>query len=248
MISGPVGSQTWTVTRSLPFALRILGWGLTDTNSIQIVPNGYACGGVGAIQPSWVIGPTIPTPAVLNGNKILRVIDPYSAGLGINISGSVIVFGYRSGGADVLVPHGLVNGDWIYLSGVIVTGDTEKTTMYNSYFEVQVVDENSVLINVVFASFPVAVDVSGATWIRSSEQLFSSLVVTQPGTYTVCWLSGVGSVPAPAGTLTVTAPPVRPGTVGLSASFPSTTSAASLKFRTTNLPIYSSATHGRSYL
>jgi hypothetical protein len=216
LVAGPKGDQSWIATQSLPLALSVDGYGLKPQDSLKIISGDGDC----ADSPQLSFVAINQAAYVLSGSNLVALLDGYSAILGGN--GTVIVFSQ---------PHGLSEGDRIELSG-ISTQDADVDAMFNSDHTVSILSSQQVWINVQFGSsqFPIRVDLSLASWSRSSNLDFPSVAVSQAGIFKVCWVGSTTT--AFAGTLTVSAPNYVSGIIDLGSLTLNTTGNITLSFNT----------------
>ena len=230
LVAGPAGNQKWTVTQNLPFQLTVNGWGFQTTNHVIIVPITSTCGG--ATQPGYVKGPS-QAGAVLADINVAKLEDAGTSTVGG--TGTIIYFGTMSGPTLVGAAHGLSDGDYIELTG-ISSGNVDTNAMLNRNHRVSLVDAYSVIINVVFDTFPQSIDLSQNSWKRTNVAVYTDVVILTPGQYTVCW-SPISSVSARdfagrVGSITVVAPPITYGALGLVTVKPAVAAPIVLEFTT----------------
>jgi len=197
LVAGPKGDQSWTATASLQFPVSISGYGLSNLDSLKIIPSVGDCSSTS--QPNYVL--TSSSGSAYSVGTITSLSDGYRAILGGN--GTVVEFSQN---------HGLSESDRIALSGVS-TGNSDFDAMIDTDHLISVIDARRVWIDVQFKAgqFPTNIVLTGAIWRRSSQLDFASVEVLKAGAYIVCWVGSQSQ--AVAGSLVVSNPPYVAGTL-----------------------------------
>lgn len=222
LVAGPTAEQRWTATQGLALDVTLTGWGMGDSDRIFVVPSTSTCEQSRVVSDS-IFGPD-DVPELIQGSNIDSMVDAGLAKVGLN--GVLIRFAAN---------HGLQDGDWIELSG-IETGDTDVNAMLNRNHKVALFDSATVHVDATMPDFPKSINLARTRWVRSNVAKFKNLVITKPGQYIVCCLSGDQA--SAAGSLLVTAPRISPGYIGLGSVVPNTAVPVVFQFSTSALPRY----------